>query len=174
MSFTKLWIVSILLTCLSWVSSAGARASGTSEWTASLAGDHETTLSSLLWSPDPNGGVGLAVLSNSYIPRPTEHNVAVGPHVQFYLGDLLNAALDRILPGSWSPLAAAPLRTYGTLSFFWTLDGGDFLFAPGTKTVFFPRWRIAPTLHTLWFRPEGSADSLEPDFKTLLGFDLRF
>lgn len=143
------------------------------EWSVSLGSDYETAMLTAVFSPDPNGGIGVAVLTDSYIEDDTEENVAIGPYVQFCISDLTNAAFDRVLPGSWS-LANAPMKTYGTMAFlFETGEEHDFLFQVGTKTVFFPDWHVRPCVRSTYNKGEGGS-AVDEDFKTMLEFDYRF
>ena len=143
------------------------------EWTAALSSDYEMFRASVIYSPDANSGIGVIGVTDSYIPDGTDDNVAVGPYVQFLISDITSAALDRVIPGSWS-MEDAPLKTYGTLAFlFQTEHERDFVFQIGTKTIFFPEWRVRPCIETVYTKGEGGA-LVDEDFKTLFGFDYRF
>jgi hypothetical protein len=143
------------------------------EWTASVGSDYETFQLTALYSPDPNGGIGITAVTDSYIEDDTEENLAVGLFAQFYIGDIVGDVTDRVIPGSWS-LSNAPFKTYGTLAFLLeTEEEHDFLFQVGTKTVLFPEWRIRPCITSIYSKGEGGSE-FDEDFKTLLGVDYRF
>lgn len=143
------------------------------EWTVGGASDYETFQASVLYSPDPNGGVGLLAMTDSFVPEATENNVAAGPMVQFNLSDVVQQTLDRVIPGDWPDLSNAPTRLYGTLAILWEFENEDLIFIPGTKTVFFPQWRIHPTIWAEYVKPEGGA-VMEEDAKILFGAEGRF
>lgn len=144
------------------------------EWSLSLGSDYETVAFTAVFSPDPNGGIGIMAVTDSFIPEDTDDNVAIGPYVQFNLGDLVASVADRIIPGDWPSLENVPARLYGTLGFLWGVEGdNNFIFAPGTKTVFFPNWKIRPCLRNTYFKPEDDS-GVDEDFKTMLEFDYVF
>ncbi|MCU0918204.1 MAG: hypothetical protein MUC88_27115, partial [Planctomycetes bacterium] len=57
--------------------------SGQEDFTLSLGSDYETARLAGMYAPDPNGGVGVMVVTDSVIPRATSENFAVGPVVNF-------------------------------------------------------------------------------------------
>lgn len=142
----------------------------------SLGSDYETFQAKFIYSPDPNGGVGLVVVGDSFVPKDSEsENIAIGPTLRFNLGDITSDVVNRLLPGSWAPLANAPVRMYGTLDFLWELDGGEFTFAPGAQFVFFPDWTVSPYVQLVYYKPSGDDnDAIQEDFKAILGGEYRF
>ncbi|MFH0981832.1 MAG: hypothetical protein V2A79_09865 [Planctomycetota bacterium] len=143
------------------------------EWSVAAGSNYEVSELAALYSPDPNGGLGLMVMSDSAIPETTAENVAAGLIVQFRIGDLVAGALDRVLPGEWLPPVDAPVEAYGTLALLYEPDGEDFLFLPGTELRFRPGSAIQPYLRTEWLTPENSS-ALEDDLLTTFGVVYRF
>lgn len=140
----------------------------------SLGSDYETFQAKLIYSPDPNGGIGVVVMGDSFVPQDsTWENLAIGPTLRFNLGDLAAGAVDRLLPGSWSSLSNAPMRVYGVLDFLWETDNGEFTFAPGTQFVFFPDWVVSPFVQLTYFKPVGDSN-VDEDFKAVLGGEYKF
>ena len=112
-------------------------------------------------------------LTDSYVPERTDDNVAVGPLVQFDLSDLIQRTADRVIPRDWPDLSQAPFRTYGTLALLWEFENEKTIFIPGTKTVFFPAWKIRPATWVEYLKPEGGS-LLDEDVKVLFGAEGQF
>ena len=126
-------------------------------WSLSAGSNYKTSGFTGLWSPDPNGGIGVRMVTDSIVPEDTEDNMAVGPCLNFYLGEAVGLALDTVLPGDWDPLKEAPVRIYGTMSFLWETDTGKFVFLPGTQFDLFPDRRIHPVVWLEYVMPESGA-----------------
>ncbi len=146
----------------------------TGQWSVAGGSNWKTSSVQVLYSPDPNGGLGVRVLSDSVIPEDTDRNVAVGPALEFSVSDVAALVAGRILPGDWLPLEGAPTKLYGTLALLWETDGGDLLFLPGTELRFLPGSRIQPYVRTEYLTPEGSADGLGNELLTTFGAVYRF
>lgn len=126
-------------------------------WTVSAGSNYKTSTFTGLWSPDPNGGIGVRMTTDSLIPEGTRDNIAIGPAANFYLNDLAGAVLDTVLPGDWDPLKGAPVRVYGTLAFLWETDNHKFIFLPGTEFRLFPDRPIHPCVWVDYLMPQSGA-----------------
>jgi len=123
----------------------------------SAGSNYKTSGFAAMWSPDPNGGIGVRMVTDSLVPDETNDNIAVGPQINFYLNDLAGMAANTVLPGDWDPLQTAPVRVYGTLSFLWETDNGKFTFLPGTEFRLFPDRPIHPAIWLEYLMPEAGA-----------------
>lgn len=142
-----MWIATV---CLLVAGCSGTKSfSGGSNW--------KTSELTAVWSPDPNGGVGIRMMTDSLVPEGTKENIAVGPYIDFRLTQVTGKLLDGVLPGDWNPLLNAPFDVYGSMSLLWQMDGGKFLFAPATETRFFPNRMIQPFVRVEYIKPENGA-----------------
>jgi hypothetical protein len=131
------------------------------QWAGSAASNYEVSELGLSWSPDPNGGVGVLAVTDSVIPDAGHRNIALGPALDFNLGSAAGMAVDAVTPGSWRPLADAPVELFGELALLWDLDDGSLLFLPGTSLRFLPDSPVRPIIRTQYLAPEGSASEQE-------------
>lgn len=143
------------------------------KWSLAGGGDYETSHMRALFSPDPNGGVGIKVISDSVIPDETEVNVAVGPTVNFYVGDVIGSAADVVIPGAWNPLKDAPVRVYGTMSLLYETEQKTLLFTPGTEMHLMPEWQIHPIIWIDYVWTEGGSLT-EDGIRTTFGAEYQF
>lgn len=141
----------------------------TGEWAVSGGSNYETSQLAVMYSPDPNGGIGVRVMTDSVIPEDTESNVAVGPALEFALSDIALAVADHIVPGDWGSLQNAPVKVYGTLAFLWETRDADFLFLPGIRTEFLLKSPVHPYVAVERSTPEGSAEDLDEGVLTTFG-----
>lgn len=151
-----------------WMATAQA-----SEFTLDGAFDYETTETSALFWPDPNGGVGVLVVSNSAIAEETEDNIAIGPKVEFLIDPILKGAFGTILP--WVDIPDnIPVKFYGFAALTWELDGEHSMAGRlGTKACLLPDRMIQPTFITEYVMPEGGAAE-EQELRALFGVTIRF
>lgn len=170
---TKGWVGAVLF--VAWAVVFALTNSGCNSGTWSVAGgsNYETSHFDGLWSPDPNGGVGVRVMTDSVVAEETKENVAVGPCVNFSLGTVASSVLDGILPGQWSPLEGAPIEMYGTLALLWETDQKSLVFLPGTEFRLLPGRRVQPTVWVEYLMPEGDSQ-MEEGVETTFGATYRF
>jgi len=142
-------------------------------WTASGGSDYRTSQLGLIYSPDPNGGAGLRTMSDSIVPEQTTENLAIGPAVEFQIGDVAADLADRVLPGSWVPLQGAPAKLYGTLALLWQTRDHGVIFLPGTEVRFFPDNHLQPYMRTEYVKPEGGS-AVDEGLLTTLGAAWQF
>lgn len=163
------FLVGILL---GMVMCAGCTENG--KWSVAGGGDYETSHVRALYSPDPNGGIGFKVVSDSVIPDNTEQiSVAMGPTATFYLGEAINTVADTIIPGAWNPISKAPARIYGTMSLLYETEQSKLLFTPGSEIHLMPNWAIHPIVWLDYIWTEGG--SLTQDgFRATFGVEYSF
>ncbi len=163
-------LVSLLMACFLFFSGCN-----TGTWSVGGAADYETAMGTVAYAPDANGAAGLMVLTGAYIPDESDDNVAVGPYVEFNVGDVADAAVGRIVPADWwsGMFEGRPARLYGTMAILWETQGGGIIWAPGTKLSLLPNWIVQPTIWTTYLEP-GSGANVERDFKALAGFEYKF
>ncbi|MFH0981905.1 MAG: hypothetical protein V2A79_10230 [Planctomycetota bacterium] len=131
--------------------------------------DYETAQLDALWWPDPNGGAGVMMMTDSLIAETTSENFAVGPCVEFSLTGLTDTLWDTILPGDWKPSDANLAEAFGKLAILHeTEDGGGWVGIVAAGWRFLPGRTIRPTIWTEYLRPEGSSN-LDMEVKVLAG-----
>lgn len=138
------------------------------KWTIGLGGDYETSEMFGLYSPDPNGGIGFMVMSDSWVPRDTWHNVAIGPFLEFKVTDLVVGAENRVIPGPFKPLSMSQADFYGNIGLLFPTDGGKSMFRTGLDTVFLPKWQVRPYMRTEYLHWD------ESDIKLIFGVRYTF
>lgn len=157
-------------------------------WILDGCSDYEMSTVSFRYAADPNASVGLIAMTDSDI---VGRHVMIGPVAQFNLGPVYSAALDTILPKTWSASIQntanmIQMRPFGRLAAAWdigSLDGtgedngnkycGDLMFLAGTGTEFFVDWPVRPFIFTGYFRPEGSAPESQ-QIRTMFGVKYEF
>ena len=150
---------------------AGCSENGT--WSIGGGGNYETSFARALYSPDPNGGIGLKVVSDNTIPEDTNVNVAVGPCLTFNVTELVGNSVNVVVPGQWEPLAKQPAKVYGTLSMLYETEQHTLLSTPGMEIHLMPDWKVHPMISLDYVWTEGG--SLTDDgLKTMFGADYRF
>lgn len=159
----------VLAVCCCWT----ATSAGAQNFSIDGAFDYETSQASVLYWPDPNGAVGVMVVSDSSIPGPDWENLAVGPKVEFLIDPALKALFGTILPWVNVP-ENLPVKFYGFGALTWETKGdNDMTGWIGTKACIFPDRRIQPTFIAEYVRPEGGSAE-QQELRALFGVTIRF
>jgi hypothetical protein len=113
--------------------------------------------SAMYW-PDysEDGGVGVLIYGGDPIPN---HELLLGPVVEFHTGDIYQEALSRLLPNAWADAVGDVLvsvRPYGRASVVFDYGGNPTLVA-GTATRIWPNKKIQPVIRTDFFHPSGNS-----------------
>lgn len=143
-------------------------------WGVQGSSNYETSSFGALFSPDPNGGIGPRVITDSKIADSSDENVAAGLQIEFLIGDVAADLADRVIPGEWLPLEGSPAKLYGTMSFLFETKDEDFLFMPGVKTYITAHPNVRPFIAFEYMYPGGSTDNLEEGDLTTFGIEWRF
>lgn len=136
--------------------------------------DYEISQASVLYLPDPNGGIGVMAMSDSFVPEETDDNFMVGPMANFKLDVALKGVLATVLP--WLDIPEGlDVATYGYAGLLWdTGNDHNMMGVLGTQVRLLPDRKIQPTIAVEWLQPEGSANGLQKEVHTVFGVTYTF
>lgn len=132
--------------------------------------NYESVQVSAWWRLDPNGGVGVMALTDSFVPDDTEENYYIGPVVEFKMDAVYKAAFGTLLP--WVPVPeGVPLDFYGYGGLLFSTETGDMMGVLGTKALFFPKSIIHPMVSLEYRAPEASS-GMSDDLQAMAGVSI--
>jgi hypothetical protein len=134
--------------------------------------DYQTVAAEVLYRRDPNSGIGIRGVWEKGDPDDTLAVLAV---TKFVMGDVYEAALDRIWPGDLN-LKTFPARPWGELGAGMDVpDFRHFMFLVGTGIEFLPDRPIRPQLWMEYLSAGGGANLPGAnEVKAMTGFLFQF